>query len=139
MSFKEKSTLAMTGILVLVFGGYFSIVVGEVAQSPVRDVAWVGLMVPVVVALVVLAAIAHALIAISAPSQAGAEDERDRLLERRGAHVGGYVLAIGTVVGLGLAMVDAPTFWIAQALLASLVLGELAKSVTALALYRRGI
>ncbi|MBG0741816.1 hypothetical protein IV500_20905 [Paeniglutamicibacter antarcticus] len=139
MSFKEKSTLAMTGILVLVFAGYFSIVVGEVAQSPVRDVAWVGLMVPVVVALVVLAAIAHALIAISAPSQASAEDERDRLLERRGAHVGGYVLATGTIVGLGLAMVDAPTFWIAQALLASLVLGELASSVTALALYRRGI
>jgi hypothetical protein len=137
MAFKEKSTLAMTGILVLVFGWYFAIVVGEVARSPVRDVAWAGLMIPVVVGLVVLAAIAHAAIAISSPSQAGREDERDRSLERRGAHVGGYVLAAGTVAGLGLAVVDAPTFWIAQALLTALVLGEVAKGATVLTLYRR--
>lgn len=139
MSFKEKSALGMTAILVLVFGWYFAIVVGEVARLPVRDVAWAGLMIPVVVGLVILAAVAHAAIAISAPSQAGVEDERDRLLERRGAHVGGYVLAAGTVGGLGLAVVDAPTFWIAQALLAALVLGEVAKNITVLALYRWGV
>lgn len=139
MAFKEKSTLAMTGILVLVFGCYFAIVVGEVARSPGRDIAWVGLMIPVVVALIILAAVAHAVIAICAPSQAGREDERDRSFERRAAQVGGYFLATGIVGGLALAMVDAPTFWIAQALLAALVLGEVAKGATVVALYHRGI
>ncbi len=140
MVFKEKSTLAMTVILILVFGWYFAIVVGDVARSPGLDIAWVGLMVPVVVTLVILAAVAHAVIAISAPSQAGREDERDRSFERRGAQIGGYFLATGIVGGLGLAMVDAPTFWIAQALLAALVLGEVAKGVTVIALYhRRGV
>ncbi|UZJ26830.1 hypothetical protein RHODO2019_18275 (plasmid) [Rhodococcus antarcticus] len=138
MPFKEKSTLAMTTILVLVFGGYFTIVMGRVSRSPGRDVAWVGLMVTVVVILVVLAAAAHAVIAISAPSQAGHEDERDRSFERRGAQVCGYVLATGIVGGLTLAMVDAPTFWIAQALLAALVLGEVAKGATVVAQYHRG-
>lgn len=56
------------------------------------------------------------MLAISWPSQAGCEEERDRSTERRGAHVGGYVLATGVVSWLGLAVVDAPTFWIAQAL-----------------------
>lgn len=139
MAFKEKSALAMTAILVLVFGWYFALVTGEVARSPVRDVAWVGLMLPVVLALVVLTTVAHAVIAISAPSQAGCEDERDRSHERRGAHVGGHVLAVETCGALGLAMIDTPAFWIAQTLLAALVLAEVTKGVTVLALYRRTI
>jgi len=94
-------------------------------------------MVPVVILLVILAALAHSVIAIAAPSQAGSQDERDRLIGLRGQRIGGYVLATGTVAGLGLAMVQADTFWIAQVLLGALVIAEITEGATKLVLYRR--
>lgn len=139
MTFQEKSTLAMTGILLTVFGAYFALVLGYVASSPARDIAYKGLMVPVVIALVILAAVAHIVIAVIAPADADAHDERDRQIGLRGQRIAGYVLAVGTVAGLTLAMVEAETFWIAQALLGALVLAELTEGVTKLVLYRRGV
>jgi hypothetical protein len=70
--------------------------------------------------------------------QADDEDERDRLIERRGDQVGGYVLAVAALVGMGLAMVEGAYFWIANALLAGLVLSELVKGIVMLSAYRRG-
>jgi hypothetical protein len=59
---------------------------------------------------------------------------------RSAAHQGArYVLAIGTVAGLGLAVIEADTFWIAQVLLAGLVVAEIAEGLTRLVLYRRGL
>jgi len=136
MTFQERSALAMTGILVLVFGWYFALVIGEIAKTPAREIAYQGLMVPVVILLVILAALAHAVIAIAAPAQAGSQDERDRLIGLRGQRIAGYVLATGTVAGLGLAMVQADTFWIAQVLLGALVLAEITDGATKLVLYR---
>lgn len=138
MTFQQKSTLAMTSILVLVFGWYFTLVFGELASTPASEIAYQGLMIPVIILLVVLAAVAHAVIAICAPAEADTHDERDRLIGLRGQQVAQYVLATGTVAGLGLAMVEANAFWIAQVLLAGLVLAEITEGVTRLVLYRRG-
>jgi hypothetical protein len=138
MSFQEKSTLATTGILMLVFGWYFTLVLRELADTLAGEIAYQGLMIPVIVLLVVLAAVAHAVIAMGAPADADVRDERDRTIGLRGQEVAGYVLAVGTVAGLGLAVVDADAFWIAQVLLAGLVLAEIAEGVTRLLLYRRG-
>jgi hypothetical protein len=49
------------------------------------------------------------------------------------------VLAVGTVAGLGLAVIQADTFWIAQVLLAGLVVAEITEGLTRLVLYRRGV
>jgi hypothetical protein len=137
MTFQEKSTLAMTGIVALVFGWYFALVLGDVASSPARDIAYTGLMVPVVILLVILATVAHILIALLAPGEANAHDERDRLIGLLGQRSARYVLAVGTVAGLTLAMFEAETFWIAQTLLGALVLAELTEGVAKLILYRR--
>jgi len=136
MTFQERSVLAMTGILVLVFGWYLALVISEIAKSPAREIAYQGLMVPVVILLVILAALAHAVIAIAAPAQAGSQDERDRLIGLRGHRIARYVLATGTVAGLGLAMVQADTFWIAQVLLGTLLIAEISDGTTKLVLYR---
>jgi hypothetical protein len=137
MTFQEKSTMAMTGIVALVFGWYFALVLGGVASSPARDIAYTGLMVPVVILLVILATAAHILIALLAPVEAKARDERDRLIGLRGQRIARYVLAIGTVAGLMLAMFEVETFWIAQTLLGALVLAELTEGMAKLVLYRR--
>jgi hypothetical protein len=61
-------------------------------------------------------------IALANPKEAGASDERDRLIALRGERVGGYVLAVGVLGGLPLA-------W---------VVAELVEGATKIVLYRRG-
>jgi hypothetical protein len=67
-----------------------------------------------------------------------ADDERDRLVDLRSERIGGYILAVGVFAGIGLAMVRADRFWIAQALIAALVIAEITSGVVKLVLYRRG-
>lgn len=66
-------------------------------------------------------------------AQANAHDERNRLLELRIERVAEYVLALGVCAAIGLAIARVETSWIAQVLIASLVvaevLGEIAKVV----------
>lgn len=139
MTFQEKSTLTMTAIMVLVYGWYFTLVLGPIAGSPAREVAYTGLMVAVVVLLVILAAASHVVLAIAFRSQANADDERDRLITLRSGEIAGYILAVGVCAGIGLAIMQSDTFWIAQALIGALVLAEVSKGVSKLVLYRRGL
>ena len=139
MTFQEKSTLTMTAIMVLVYGWYFTLVLGPIAGSPAREVAYTGLMVAVVVLMVILAAASQVVLAIAFRSQANADDERDRLITLRSGEIAGYILAVGVCAGIGLAMMQSDTFWIAQALIGALVLAEVSKGVSKLVLYRRGL
>ena len=140
MSFQEKSTWVMLLSVTLVYGTYFVVVIGDVAAIPeVRDIAYRGMMLATVVALIGLAAGTHILLAIASPGEADKTDERDREINRFGEYIGGFVLAVGVVVGLGLAMFEIDHFWIANALLAGLVLSEVVAGFTKVVLYRRGL
>jgi hypothetical protein len=137
MTFPEKSALTMTAILIVVFGGYFAIVLGVIAGSPERDLAYTGLMVGVAVILTILATVSHVLLALVFRSQANAYDERDRLVELHSERIAGYVLAVGVCAGIGLAMAQVDAFWIAQVLIGALVAAEVLDGIVKLVLYRR--
>jgi hypothetical protein len=139
MTFQQRRTLAMTAILVLLFGWYFAIVLGQLASTPASEIGYRGLMIPAVLLLVVLAVVVHTVLAIGAPAEAVGDDERDRLVALRGHRIARYVLAVAAVAGLGLAMVEADAFWIAQVLLAGLVVAEITEGLTRLVAYRRGV
>lgn len=138
MTFPEKSTLTMTALLVLVFGWYFAVVLGPVAGSPARDIAFTAVMIVASVVLAILAAVSHIVLAVVYRKQAHAHDERDRLIDLRSTRIAAYVLAAGVFLGIGLAMARAGGFWIAQALIATLVIAEITDGITKLTLYRRG-
>lgn len=138
MTFQEKSTLAMSGILLLVFGSYFTLVFTVIAASPDRDLAFTGLMVVTVVMLVILAAASHIVLAVAfRPWNASGEDERGRFITLRAERTGRYVLAVGVCTGIGLAVVQTDTFWIAQALIGALVLAEVVEGIEKIVLFRR--
>jgi hypothetical protein len=136
MTLQQRRTLAMTAILVLLFGWYFAVVLGQLA-TPASEIDYKGRLIPAVILLVVLAMVGHAMLAIGAPAKATGYDERDRLVALRGHRIARYVLAVAAVAGLGLAMVDADAFWIAQVLLAGLVVAEITEGLTRLVAYRR--
>ncbi|MGY6662552.1 MAG: hypothetical protein ACXIVO_09550 [Glycocaulis sp.] len=145
MSFHEKSNALMLGAIVLVYGVYFVLVLGQPLMTGAQIntetglVMSNGLMLGSVVALVAIAIAGHVLIAVLAPKDADKHDERDKLIEMRGDQRGGFVMAFGAVCAMGLAMIAAAHFWIVNAILAGLVLGEIVKAVSKLIDYRRGV
>jgi heme/copper-type cytochrome/quinol oxidase subunit 2 len=138
MSFKAKTTAIMLVALTIVYGWYFIQLLPEIAETPVAEIGYQGAMLATVVLFVILFVVGMIILAVVDRRQADDEDERDRLIERRGDQVGGYVLAVAALVGMGLAMVEGAYFWIANALLAGLVLSELVKGIVMLSAYRRG-
>lgn len=138
MSFKARTTAVMLVALILVYGWYFLQVLLEARSTPVEDIAYQGLLLVMVAVLVVLSVVGLSILGALARRESDATDERDRLIEMRGDQVAGYVLVVGLLAGMGLAMLEGEYFWIAHVLLAGLVLGEVAKAVVMLMAYRRG-
>jgi len=146
MSFHEKSNAVMLGIMALVAGLYVVLVAGDLRGVPadaVGEVRYVTTLAFAMGVFVVLAVVAHILIAALAARSDGevadAADERDHLIDLRGERRGGFVLHVGVLAALGLALKGGEPFWIAHALLAGLVLAEMVKATSKLIDYRRGL
>ncbi|MEQ8406364.1 MAG: hypothetical protein RKE49_14805 [Oceanicaulis sp.] len=143
MSFEEKSNLASLAVLVLIFGGYFAklgLAAAEgaapgampgLAFGPVFFGLVVGLVIWMIVTHVVLAAL------FSREAEAG-PDERDRSIEMRADAEAGYVLGFGVITTLILLITGVSGFWIAHALLGSLVASEIYKGLRRALAYRFG-
>ncbi|MGJ3233147.1 MAG: hypothetical protein ACFE0P_15260 [Oceanicaulis sp.] len=138
MSFWEKSNLAMTAIYVLAYGWYTAAVLPPaIADGPSMEAVGPYLLAAVLL-LVFGGIIAHILIAMTAPKQSDAADERDRMIEMRADARSSYVLGTGALLALGLALMEMHVFWIVNAVLAGLVLAEIAKGVMRAVDYRVG-
>lgn len=137
MSFREKSNALMLGAMVLIFGGYFGDLAMQAQAGPVE--LNIGMLGAASFALVLVAIAGHIAMAAFAPAEAGeGSDERDRSIETRGSAFGGRVLALFAVAALTLAVLGYPMVWVANAVLAGLVAGEIAKGVSVLIAYRQG-
>lgn len=139
MSFREKSTATILVGYLVVYGWYFTRVVSAAGSGPVTDIDYQGLLFVMVGVLVAATVVAQILIAILAPAEAEQVDERDRLISLRGDRISGWVVTIGALAALGLAMIEADWFWIAHTLLAGLVLAEIFKATSMLVNYRRSM
>lgn len=139
MSFREKSQWIVIAALVAVYGAYF------VAALPAagRDVAPadMGRFVLAVLALVLVQAAGHALLAIAARRELARgvqRDERDAWIDLRGTRVGAHVLAVGVFAALCTALWVPGNFAFMHVLLAFWVASHMAGAATQLVLYRRG-
>jgi hypothetical protein len=145
MSFQEKSNALMLGAIVLVYGGYFALVLGSPVMTDGELNTEIGLLMSnglilvTVVALVAIAIFGHIVIALLNHKEAGSEDERDKLIEMRGDQRGGFVMGVFAVVAMGLAMIATSHFWIVNTILGGLVAAEIVKAVSKLIDYRRGV
>lgn len=139
MSFEAKSTAATLVSLLAVYGWYFVTVFRLAAADSAGEPAYRGLLLVATIAFVVIVAVSHILLALASPKSVSVSDERDRLFDVRGEAKGGIALAGGVLVGLALVLMEAPMFWVAQTLMASLVLGEIVKAVFKLVDYGRGV
>lgn len=106
LSFQEKSILGSLVITVIVFAYYFL----EVFKVFTADTSYAAaslppLLIGVVIAIVIIEAVYHSLIALR--SRPEREDERDRLIEAKATRIAYYVLVTGCVLTIGHATISA--------------------------------
>ncbi len=137
MSFQEKSSALMLAVIVVVYGWYFAKILSWALETPVGEIEYQKPMLVTVGALILLAIAGHVAIALAPSYEGDRSDERDKIVDLKGEWIGGFVLGSGVLVGLGLAMGEFEHFWIANTLLAGLVLSEVVTSIAKAVYYRQ--
>jgi hypothetical protein len=117
---------------------YFATIFGQLASVTVTEIDYQWPLLTAVGATIALTILGMIGIGIASPTEAGRADQRDKEINRLGQYVGGTALGIGMVLPFGLAMAEAPHFWIANAMYLVFALAGLIGAVVKLALYRRG-
>ncbi|MCC4249577.1 MULTISPECIES: hypothetical protein [Microbacterium] len=143
MSFEERNTWA--GLIASVPGivVYAVWMLLAARDTPVDRIDWVWPMASTILAAIV-AAIALSIVWGVVQSRRDPEtdhrsDVRDREIAALGDRVGQAFLVFGGLAALVLCAVQAPWFWIANAVYAGFALSAVVGSMARLALYRRGL
>ena len=157
MSYEEKLTWVNAVVAIVVAAVYFTIVLGQVGDTPVTEIAYQKTLLIAVGASIVLTVVGAIVTAVGTAvgtavrAEVAGEgpidtddieidqaDERDKSISRRGDLVGMYVSSAGAVGVMALVMLEYEYFWIANALYLSFVIGSLVGSAVKLTAYRRG-
>jgi hypothetical protein len=149
MTMDERTVWAYLGIVMVTSGTYLVLVVTRVLTHPVEEISWVRPMLWAIglsVTATVISAVLSATAARSGARSRGPDGEvgplsdvRDREIDRRGQRASSGVLGAGFGAALVLAMFDADTFWIGNALFVFGTVGAIVETTTKIRLYRRGL
>lgn len=143
MSFEERNTWAgviasVPGVLV-----YAVWMVMAARGTAVERIDWVWPMFSTIMASIVVAIVLSIVWGIVQsrrdPDTDHRSDVRDREIATLGDRVGQAFLVLGGLAALVLCAVEAPLFWIANAVYAGFALSAIIGSLARLALYRRGL
>ena len=137
MPYREKTAWLTLAAIVITFTPYFMIVAAT-PPNAVSTVRQLGIFAIVVVVQVIILAVGHAYLALSAPQEVRIPpDERDRAISTRSITAAYYVLIVGMVL-VGCVMPFSAGGWkIVNAALFTIVLAELVHYGTAIASYRK--
>lgn len=138
MSFEEKGTWLYLVIISVLPIAYFATIFGQLSSVPVAEIDYQGPLLVAIGAAIGLTIVGMIVIAISSPAEADKSDQRDKDINRLGEYVGGTVLGFGMIVPFGLALTEAPYFWIANAMYVVFVIAGISAAAAKLVLYRRG-
>lgn len=138
MSYEEKGVWVYILAVAATASIYAVILVGKLANRNVDEVDFGPTLLWSIGISIGLTIVLRILVEILAPSDSYKVDARDKAITRRGDYINGMIIAIGMVVPLLLAIVDADNFWIANAIYAIFILAALVSSVVRVVAYRRG-
>jgi uncharacterized membrane protein (DUF485 family) len=135
MAFLEKSNWVVLIVAVPTLLIYVALVVPQVLSTPIAEVSWVQPMVIAIVGFIVANILGNVVAAVSNPSEADKSDQRDREIDHFGERVGNWLIIVGSIAALVLAMTRADHFWIANAIYFGGMAGALLSSITKIAAY----
>ena len=143
MSYEERGQWVYLIAIVLTYGAYVAIVLGQVAQTPLAEVDYVPTMLWAIGIGIALSIVGRIVVEIAAqiasPSESHEADVRDRDIGRFGEYFAGTVLGIGMVVPFALTLAEFDYFWIGNAMYLAFALSALIGTTVKLVAYRRGL
>lgn len=139
MTYEQKGTAVYLVVVLVTYGVYLALVLGQLASTPVAEIDYVAPLLWTIGASIVSAIVLRILVEIVRPSESQREDARDRDIRRTADRLGMWPLVAGSLGALVLAMLRVDPFWIANALYLGFAAQAVLTSVIALTLYRRGI
>lgn len=138
MSFREKSAWIFLISILLVSGFFFLHVPWTLTPSSNPRIVH-GLFY-CIIALVVIEAAAHLVVAVLSPQDAPApKDERERLIDFKAVRLAHYVYVFGSLLAVSTIHLGANAVAIGYGVLAALVVGEVVKNVARIVGHRRGV
>ena len=138
MTLEERRSWTYLAVAVVAYGVYIGTVVAKAASAPLTDVDYVPVMLWTIGIAIVGGIVINIGQAVFTPRRDQTVDVRDRDIARLGDRVGQSFLVIGALAALLLAIVEAPYFYIANAVYLGFVLSAVLSSVTKVVVYRRG-
>jgi len=138
MAHQEKRAWIMLVVTLVVYPAYVVIVLRNAAGAPLADVAYASTLlwsIGIAIAANIVLDIATSL---GTPRSEYNADVRDKEIARVGDLTGQSLLVIGALAGMGLAMLEADSFWIANVIYLGFVLSAVLGSATKIAGYRGG-
>ncbi len=136
MTFMEKSSWVVLVVALPTLLVYVALILPQVLGKPMAEISWVQPMAFAIVGFVVANVLGNVVAAVSNPSEADREDQRDREIGHYGARFGSWLVIAGSCSALVLAMTGADHFWIANALFLGGIAGSILSAVTKIAAYR---
>jgi hypothetical protein len=138
MSFAEKNTWLWTVIGAIVPGAYIVNILGQLRTTAATGIDYQQPMLISIGVVIVLSILGSIVIAASSPKNTR-EDQRDKEIYRFGEYAGYWLMTIGMIAAMGMAMLKVDHFWIANTLYVSGALAGLLGAVVKLASYRLGL
>ena len=138
MAHQEKRAWIMLVVTLVVYPAYVVIVLRNAAGGPLVDVPYASTLlwsIGIAIAANIVLDIATSL---GTPRSEYNADVRDKEIARVGDLTGQSFLVIGALAGMGLAMLEADSFWIANVIYLGFVLSAVLGSLTKIAGYRGG-
>jgi hypothetical protein len=138
MSHEERGTWINAVVAACAFGYYLTWIISQARNTPITEIAYIPTMLWVIAFAIVASIVGQILAAIGSSKEANKKDQRDREIYQYGAHIGHGFLVLGAVAAMGLSMVKADHFWIANVIYTAFVLSELTSALAKLIAYRTG-
>jgi hypothetical protein len=137
MSFREKSAW-ISFFCLFGFGGFWLRNIIRVEVFHAREANPMLAFFSLLGALVLAELVLHIAIAVRDPKEARTpKDERERLIDLKAARVAFYVLMAGAWLSIATLHLDFDRLRIADSVLGAIIVAELVKFATQIALYRR--
>lgn len=133
MSFDEKNAWVFLTTAVLGYGTYL-VLLAAFGAGP-----YGALLLWTVGGAIVVNILARIGLSIARPRESRERDQRDREVKAFGDRVGQAFVVLGAVAALALALLEAPWFWIANAVYLGFVLSAVVGSAASLVAYRTGL
>jgi len=138
MAHQEKRAWIMLVVTVVAYTAYAVVVLTRAHGTPITEVAYAAVLIASIVLAIAANIVLDIVTSTGTPRSEYKADARDKEIARIGDLTGQSFLVIGALVGMGLAMLEADSFWVANVIYLGFVLSAVLGSATKIAGYRGG-